>query len=365
MLRSFALVAFVVSCSLSSAASFATEVNIGGGAIVVGPDGVKVGPIDVKRDKDRKRDKDKPIGAPMPRLPMPAIPPIPGVAGPNPPGTAPPSDGGQYAGQTLQHSDFSNAKLKGFDFSNAKLVSVDFSNADLSGANFSGATLMGVDMSNADLPGANLSGAVLQGVDLSNATLTKACLTKATLAGVDFSNADLSGAVLTASKNLGSDFKNAKTNGAVWKGSETCPGTKATQAPRPKLTKAVVIEKALAEGENARVDLTITFDTDSDRILGPARAQVLEIANALKSRQLKARRILIEGHTDAVGADDYNLDLSYRRAISVLRTLTESYGIPAARLKVKGFGETQPVATNDTSTGRALNRRVTLVNIGG
>ncbi len=59
------------------------------------------------------------------------------------------------------------------------------------------------------------------------------------------------------------------------------------------------------------------------------------------------------------------MDLSYRRAITVMRALSENYGIASSRFEVKGFGEVQPVASNDTETGRGLNRRVTLVNLGG
>jgi outer membrane protein OmpA-like peptidoglycan-associated protein len=268
------------------------------------------------------------------------------------------------AGETLQHGDFSNSDLQGHDFSNANLVSIDFSNSKLDGANFEGANLVGVDFSNADLNGANFKGANMQGVDFSNTELRKACLIDAKLVGVDFSNADLSMAVMTGHKNLGTDFSNATTAETVWKGTRTCPGKRSSLA-RPTLTTAQTIEKALSAGHNAKVDLTVNFDFNSDKILGAARAQVLEIAKALKSEVLQADSITIEGHTDNTGADDYNMDLSYRRAISVMRALSEEYQVDANRLQVRGHGETQPVATNETDNGRALNRRVTLVNTGG
>ena len=69
--------------------------------------------------------------------------------------------------------------------------------------------------------------------------------------------------------------------------------------------------------------------------------------------------IVSEGHTDAVGSDEYNLALSIRRAEAVFRYLVNR-GIAPERLRVEGFGESRPVATNDTDSGRAQNRRVEL-----
>ena len=65
----------------------------------------------------------------------------------------------------------------------------------------------------------------------------------------------------------------------------------------------------------------------------------------------------IEGHTDADGSDAFNLDLSQRRAASVVAWLVDQ-GIAAERLQPVGKGEAQPVASNDTADGKALNRRV-------
>jgi outer membrane protein OmpA-like peptidoglycan-associated protein len=68
----------------------------------------------------------------------------------------------------------------------------------------------------------------------------------------------------------------------------------------------------------------------------------------------------VEGHTDGVGATDYNQDLSERRAMSVQRFLVQQ-GIPNGSIAARGFGKTQPVATNGTAAGRQQNRRVELV----
>ncbi|MDR0828812.1 MAG: OmpA family protein [Prevotellaceae bacterium] len=65
----------------------------------------------------------------------------------------------------------------------------------------------------------------------------------------------------------------------------------------------------------------------------------------------------IAGHTDDVGADDYNLDLSKRRAASVKAYLVKA-GVAEERMQAEGYGETRPVATNKTAAGRTENRRV-------
>ena len=70
-------------------------------------------------------------------------------------------------------------------------------------------------------------------------------------------------------------------------------------------------------------------------------------------------RVIIEGHTDSVGSDEYNMELSGRRAGAVSKYLV-SKGIDSTRLQAKGLGETQPIASNDTEEGRAKNRRVEL-----
>ena len=67
--------------------------------------------------------------------------------------------------------------------------------------------------------------------------------------------------------------------------------------------------------------------------------------------------ILIAGHTDSVGDEDYNYDLSERRARAAAEYLM-SLGMDASRINLVGLGETEPVATNETAEGRAQNRRV-------
>ena len=72
-------------------------------------------------------------------------------------------------------------------------------------------------------------------------------------------------------------------------------------------------------------------------------------------------RIAIEGHTDNVGTDAYNQDLSTRRAAAVKSALVTDFTVAASRLTTAGFGEGRPRETNETIAGRARNRRVELV----
>jgi outer membrane protein OmpA-like peptidoglycan-associated protein len=69
-------------------------------------------------------------------------------------------------------------------------------------------------------------------------------------------------------------------------------------------------------------------------------------------------QIVIEGHTDSYGSDENNLSLSRRRAESVSAYLTSEFGVPAFRISAVGYGETRPIANNETEQGRERNRRI-------
>ena len=72
-------------------------------------------------------------------------------------------------------------------------------------------------------------------------------------------------------------------------------------------------------------------------------------------------QIIVEGHTDSYGGDDGNLALSRRRAEAVSAYLSGELGVPAFRMSAVGYGETQPIANNDTEQGRARNRRIDII----
>jgi OmpA-OmpF porin, OOP family len=77
-------------------------------------------------------------------------------------------------------------------------------------------------------------------------------------------------------------------------------------------------------------------------------------------QQYPERRVVIEGHTDSVGSDAYNLDLSQRRADAVRDFLLQN-GVTPAQLTTRGYGKASPVASNNTAEGRQQNRRVELI----
>lgn len=105
----------------------------------------------------------------------------------------------------------------------------------------------------------------------------------------------------------------------------------------------------------------ILFDTGSDRIRPESAPTLQQIGDMLRSHA--ELRLRIEGHTDDVGADAANQQLSERRAAAVKQYLVERFGIAAARLESQGMGETHPVAPNSTPEGRQQNRRVELVRL--
>lgn len=106
---------------------------------------------------------------------------------------------------------------------------------------------------------------------------------------------------------------------------------------------------------------SILFDVDSDVIREESAPTLDQIGTMLQGHP--DLRISIEGHTDADGEEAYNRELSDRRAASVRARLIESYGIDSSRLESRGFGESVPVAPNDTPEGKQQNRRVELVRL--
>jgi outer membrane protein OmpA-like peptidoglycan-associated protein len=103
----------------------------------------------------------------------------------------------------------------------------------------------------------------------------------------------------------------------------------------------------------------IHFDFDDDTLRPDSEPTLDEIAKLLEDDP--DLRLTIVGHTDNQGTSEYNMDLSSRRAESVVEALVSDYGIDEERLSSSGAGFTAPVAPNDTEEGRALNRRVELV----
>jgi outer membrane protein OmpA-like peptidoglycan-associated protein len=109
----------------------------------------------------------------------------------------------------------------------------------------------------------------------------------------------------------------------------------------------------------------VLFDFDKADIRSEAVTTLEKLARLIK--QSGNGVIQVNGHTDSIGADAYNITLSERRAASVVRWLTTNAGIDAGRLQAKGYGESRPIAQNtnpngsDNPEGRQKNRRVEVI----
>jgi OmpA-OmpF porin, OOP family len=105
----------------------------------------------------------------------------------------------------------------------------------------------------------------------------------------------------------------------------------------------------------------VLFDTGSDRIRPESTPTLKEMGTMLKEHP--DLKLVIEGHTDDVGAAAGNQSLSEKRAEAVRQYLVDTYGVDKGRLQAKGFGASKPATGNDTPEGRQQNRRVELVKI--
>jgi len=118
------------------------------------------------------------------------------------------------------------------------------------------------------------------------------------------------------------------------------------------------LEQQLASDQ--RVDVYgIYFDVNSDRIRTESDPVLREVVDVLQRNG--QWQVTIDGHTDSIGSEQANMELSRRRSEAVRAALVGRYGIATARLSARGYGATMPKDTNDTPEGRARNRRVELV----
>lgn len=109
--------------------------------------------------------------------------------------------------------------------------------------------------------------------------------------------------------------------------------------------------------EVVTIDMTLEFATDSAAILPAHVAEIGPVVEFL--RKYPTSQAVIEGHTDSRGSDEYNLQLSQRRAAAVRDYLVTEAKVGSERLRSVGYGESRPKASNETAAGREENRRVT------
>lgn len=128
-----------------------------------------------------------------------------------------------------------------------------------------------------------------------------------------------------------------------------------------KITSAApdIRNKLLTEGK--LVTYGIYFDVNKDIVKPESYGTLKEISKILN--EVPDVKVKIVGHTDADGQDATNLDLSKRRAASVKNELVKNFGVNGDRLLTDGFGESQPIAPNDTPANKALNRRVEFIKM--
>ncbi len=123
--------------------------------------------------------------------------------------------------------------------------------------------------------------------------------------------------------------------------------------------KGCLAPKAKVVGKEIVILEPIFFATNKDRVLPKSLPVLRAVADVMKDMS-EIRHLRIEGHTDSKGPDARNLELSKRRAKRVRQHLIE-YGVEAERLSDEGYGESRPIAPNETEKGRAKNRRVNFI----
>lgn len=168
-------------------------------------------------------------------------------------------------------------------------------------------------------------------------------------------------------------------NDGVIDSRDQCPGTKAGVAVNtagceldadndgvvnsvdqcPNTTAGADVDATGCEGVTETIEtfeVEVQFPLNSAEIGDSYDDEIRRVANFLKANPETI--VEIAGHSDSTGAADYNLNLSQLRAEAVAARLTDALGVNPARVSATGYGETQPIASNDTAEGRATNRRV-------
>jgi outer membrane protein OmpA-like peptidoglycan-associated protein len=137
------------------------------------------------------------------------------------------------------------------------------------------------------------------------------------------------------------------------------------QTIRNRTTRSLTViereEIATIAKDKPNIDLEITFDYNSANISTKSQPAVQALGKALTNPNLKGSTFLVAGHTDAVGGDAYNQDLSERRADSVKRYLTDKFGIAGTDLVTVGYGKSKLKDPNAPTS--EVNRRVQVVNM--
>ncbi len=142
----------------------------------------------------------------------------------------------------------------------------------------------------------------------------------------------------------------------VFAGSAACEGALAVAEQRETVTYTGSTYTQTQPVQVASISGDVAFDVDSAVIKGSFYATLDRIGAEIQTRASTARYTIV-GHTDSTASNEYNQELSERRARAVASYLI-SKGVASAQLSILGLGETRPVASNSTEAGKAQNRRV-------
>lgn len=131
--------------------------------------------------------------------------------------------------------------------------------------------------------------------------------------------------------------------------------------PKRSIRRGIVVEGAAKPVSQPQINLQISFEYRSADITPTGQASLDTLANAMKDQRLAEAKFQIVGHTDARGADDYNLDLSKRRALAVRDYLANQKGVPLQKLDAEGRGRRE--LADPARPEHEVNRRVQVISL--
>lgn len=149
-------------------------------------------------------------------------------------------------------------------------------------------------------------------------------------------------------------------------GDAASPTPAVTQQPRIASNRPVAVPAPASSTQPSgpAVNLTVNFASGSTDLTPDAVRTLDELGRALSSKDLSGYRFRIEGHTDTVGSQDYNHNLSERRAEAVVAYVAKKFGVDPTRLQAVGMGEDGLLVQTPPQTSEPRNRRVQVINLG-
>ncbi|MFV2001271.1 MAG: pentapeptide repeat-containing protein [Acidimicrobiia bacterium] len=258
-----------------------------------------------------------------------------------------PDSGDDMSGQVLDESDFRRADLRCASFEDAEITNADFTDADASAAIFDGATLTDPVFDSVSLFGTSFAGTTIDRGTFRNANLI---------------GADLTGIVITGTRWVNTICPNGVNSDQA---GGTCLGSRnALDLPEVAFDEISTDDITVRQGDGITtytIATDVLFDFNSDTLTAEAEAKVLLVIMSIAERFTADDQIEVWGHADSIGEEGYNLELSQRRADNVAELMAADPALAGFNIEAIGLGESQPIASNSSADGRALNRRVEIV----